>query len=110
MWYLPRGFLIWGIAGWHDPGKDLYIQVKAAPGEEDAAVAALRAEFARRYGDTNSYGYLRDAVITPVKYSYEELWRWQLLLDRFGLSSGNTIGIFGGEIMTNITDSWWLIA
>ena len=96
----------WGIAGWHEPFKDLYIQVKAAPGEEDAAVAALRAEFARRYGDTNSYGYLRDAVITPVKYSYEELWRWQLLLDRFGLSSGNTIGIFGGEIMTNITDSW----
>ena len=42
--------------------------------------------FARRYGDSDSYGYFRDAVITPVKYSYEELWRWQLLLDRFAVS------------------------
>ena len=70
-----------------DPGE------KPPPGEEDTAVAFLRAEFARRYGDTDSYGRLRDAVITPVKYSYEELWRWQLLLERFAVSSGNTIGM-----------------
>ena len=103
---IAKRFPIWGIAGWHDPGKDLYIQVKAAPGEEDAAVAALRADFARRYGDSDSYGYYQDAVITPVKYSYEELWRWQLLLERFAVSSGNTIGITGAEVITNVTDSW----
>jgi hypothetical protein len=45
-------------------------------------------------------------VITPVKYSYEELWRWQLLLDRFAVSSGNTIGIIGADVITNVTGHW----
>ena len=90
-----------GIAGWHEWGKDLYIQVKAVPGDEDAAVTALRAEFARRYGDASDFGRYRDAVITPVKYSYEELWRWEVLLDRFAVSSGNHIGLTAASVITN---------
>ena len=109
---MAKQYPSWNIAGWHESEKDLFIQVKAdpgekpPPGEEDTAVAFLRAEFARRYGDTDSYGRLRDAVITPVKYSYEELWRWQLLLERFAVSSGNTIGITGADVVTNVTDYW----
>ena len=91
-----------GIAGWHEWGKDLYIQVKAVPGENDAAVTALRAEFARRYGDASDFGRYRDAVITPVKYSYEELWRWTLLINRFAVSSGNNIGLAGVSVETNV--------
>ena len=109
---MVKQFPSWNITGWHDPDKDAFIQVKADPGEkvatweDDAAVVSLRAEFARRYGDSDSYGYFRDAVITPVKYSYEELWRWQLLVDRFAVSSGNTIGIIGADVITNVTGHW----
>jgi hypothetical protein len=97
-----KDFPGFGIAGWHEWGKDLYIQVKAVPGENDAAVTALRAEFARRYGDASDFGRYRDAVITPVKYSYEELWRWTLLINRFAVSSGNNIGLAGVSVETNV--------
>ena len=99
---VTKDFPGFGIAGWHEWGKDLYIQVKAVPSEENAAVTALRAEFARRYGDLGDFGPFRDAVITPVKYSYEELWRWTLLIHRFAVSSGNNIGLVGVLIRTNV--------
>ena len=70
---MVKQFPSWNITGWHDPDKDAFIQVKADPGEkaatweDDAAVVSLRAEFARRYGDSDSYGYFRDACDYPGK-------------------------------------------
>ena len=59
-----------------------YIHIKASPGEEaQAAEAALRAEFIRRFGPGGDGG--DKIVILPVKYDFGELWRWQLVLRRF---------------------------
>ena len=44
------------------------------------------------------YGYDDDQlVMIPVKYDLKELRQWTLVLDRFAVSSGNTIGITGAE-------------
>ena len=89
-----------GIAGWNgDLNSKLYIQVKATPGEEANVEAALRAEFIRQYGPGGDGG--DNTVIVPVKYDYAELWRWQLVLNRFALSQGNTIGITGAVVAPN---------
>ena len=32
-------------------------------------------------------------VLIPVSYDYGEMWRWSVILNRFALSEGNTIGI-----------------
>ena len=94
-------FAGFGIAGWHGHlNSKLYIQVKAAPGEEANVEAALREEFIRIGGPGADGG--DNTVIIPVKYDYEELWRWQLVLDRFAVSSGNTIGITGGSVAENV--------
>ncbi len=37
-----------------------------------------------------------------MKYDYQELWRWQLILNRFALSPGNTIGITGAVVGENV--------
>ena len=44
-------------------------------------------------------------MIIPVKYSYEELLRWKIVLNRFIHSSGNTVGITRAVIDTNTVDS-----
>lgn len=93
-----REYLGFGIAGWHRYSR-VYIQVKAAPGEETNVETALRDEFIRRGGPGADGG--ENTVIIPVKYDYEELWRWQLILNRFALSSGNTIGITGAVVGDN---------
>ena len=93
-------FAGFGIAGWHGHlNSKLYIQVKAAPGEEANVEAALREEFIRIGGPGADGG--DNTVIIPVKYDYEELWRWQLVLSRFAVSSGNTIGITGAAVREN---------
>ena len=76
-----------------------YIQVKAGPGEETNVETALREEFIRRGGPGADGG--SNNVTIPVKYDYQELWRWQLILNRFALSSGNTIGITGAVVSDN---------
>ena len=40
-------------------------------------------------------------MIIPAKYDYGELWRWGVILDRFVLSAGNTIGITAAGVSTN---------
>ena len=95
--YLPE----LGIAGWHSVGlgrRTYYVQVKAPAGEErqrkvDVAKAKLK----------SAYGLDDDQlVMIPVKYDLKELWKWTLVLDRFAVSSGNTIGIIGAEIGSNL--------
>ncbi len=81
-----------GLARWANDDDGIhYVDVKALPGQEEQAVAAALAAvaeyFNRPEGDTGGI------VITPVKHSYEELWRWKIILERFALSAGNTVGI-----------------
>ncbi len=40
--------------------------------------------------------------LIPVRYDYGEMWRWSVILDRFALSEGNTIGITQVWVTTNI--------
>ena len=32
-------------------------------------------------------------MVSPVRHSYEEMWRWATIVNRFSLTSGNTMGI-----------------
>ena len=83
-----------GIAGWHggEIGSPVYIQLKSPSGDE-AGLEALKRELVPDYGDGR-----RKVVIIPVKYDFEELWRWAEILDRFSLSAGNTIGIRSADV------------
>ena len=83
-----------GIAGWHggEIGSQVYVQLKSPPGDE-AGLEALKRELVPDYGDGR-----RKVVIIPVKYDFEELWRWAEILNRFSLSAGNTIGIRSADV------------
>ena len=51
-------------------------------------------------------------VIIPVKYDFGELWRWSVILDRFSLSAGNTVGIITARVGVNVSpgvDDIWLL-
>ena len=39
--------------------------------------------------------------LIPVKYAYEDLWRWGTIINRFALTSGNTLGITKARIGMN---------
>ncbi len=36
-----------------------------------------------------------------MKYDYRDLWRWALVLDRFAVSAGNTIGVIDARVTWN---------
>ena len=86
-----------GIAGWESYGQTLYVQVKASSAEDANATAAKEAIIA-----WNPKGLNQDnVVIIPVKYDYEELWRWATVINRFAYTSGNTLGITGSWMGQN---------
>ncbi len=91
-----------GFAGWHSRGggssKTIFIQVKVPPGREANLVAEEAKEAALRMYSRMDPDRL---VMIPVKYSYEELWRWMITLNRFARSSSNTVGITWVGIRTN---------
>ena len=66
-----------GIAGWHG-NKTAYVQVKAPPGEEEN-VATARENLIELYG----YDDGERLVVIPVAYSFEDMWRWAVVLNRF---------------------------
>ena len=84
-----------GIAGWHGK-KTAYVQVKAPPGEEENVTIA-REKLIELYG----YDDGERLVLIPVAYSLEDMWRWAVVLNRFAVSSGNTIGITGARVGLN---------
>ena len=91
---LPPGLRIAGVK--HE-GYRSYYQVKVRPGQEQSDVEAALAALHRRFPD-----YRDDEIfVIPVKYDYEELWRWSLLLDRFAKTSSNTLGITGAWVAEN---------
>ncbi len=87
-----------GIAGWHkeDLGQKRYVQVKATS-DDDPKVQAARERILQKYRKMTE----DDLEIIPVKYDYEELWRWSHMVDRFVSSRGNTIGIREAWVDTN---------
>ena len=98
-----RACLMWerypglGLAGWHGDGGKAYLQVKTPPGKEEEVTTSTMKVLAGRNPQLSQ----DDIVVIPVKYDFEDLWRWQLVLDRFAASSGNTIGIVQAEVGLN---------
>ena len=88
-----------GIAGWQitENGSKWYIQVKAPPGQEVNIATAREALRAFYYLDPDET-FLE---LIPVRYSYEDLWRWGTIINRFALTSGNTLGITTARIGMN---------
>ena len=85
-----------GIAGSRfDGASTSYIQVKNPPDDEDE-LEALKQQLVPEYED-----YGNEVEIIPVKYDFGELWKWSVILSRFRLSAGNTIGILGSRVDVN---------
>ena len=116
-----------GLAGIHDvsspAGVTDYVQIKDLP-EDEATLEALRNTLKERLypcgGRVGPCTYVEDGrtwntentvpvelEVVPVKYSYEELRRWAIVLDRFANSEGNTVGILGSWVDTN--SSPWVV-
>ena len=52
-------------------------------------------------------GFTHTVEFARVKYDFGQLWRWKVILDRFSLSAGNTIGILGADVDANLYGSYY---
>ena len=112
-----------GVSSLTENASTTYVQVKDPP-EDPAELEALRHALRDRLwpcqGRIGPCTYVEDGEtvyteiynrleleIVPVKYSYEELRRWAIVLDRFANSEGNTVGILGSWVDTN--NSPWVV-
>ena len=88
------------ISRWWYQNGHTYLQVKAIPGQEDEALAAARTAMAETYqvSDVEVGEYF---TIATTKYDYGDYWRWNVILNRFAQSAGNSLGIVGAEIKFN---------
>ena len=76
----------------------VYLQLKVSDPDDEEEMQALRD---RLHPDT--FGPDWEVITIPVKYDFGELWRWSVILDRFAVSAGNTVGITGAEVAINGT-------
>ena len=78
-----------------------YIQIKETllPSGENEREALKRRLFP---GYDESPFFVDEIKLIPVKYDYWELWTWATILNRFALSSANTIGIVWADVDTNL--------
>ena len=76
----------------------VYLQLKVSDPDDEEEMQALRD---RLHPDT--FGPDWEVITIPVKYDFGELWRWSVILDRFAVSAGNTVGITGAEVTYNTT-------
>ena len=88
------------IVGWYTTYDRGWVQLKP-PQDEDLDIEAAKEELIRTF-PTSSEGRW---FIIPVKYDYQELWRWATLIDRFAFTSGNSIGITSAFVASNV-DMW----
>ncbi len=89
---------LFGIAGWNSiRGGKTYIQLKATS-YDDPRIQGAREELSWIYSKLND----DNMALIPVKYDYEELWRWSMMLDRVASSGGNAVGITGSWVGTNL--------
>ena len=87
-----------GIVGWRSGWEKEYVEVKSPVGQE-ANITAAREAIIAYYPDIND----TNLVAIPAKYSYEELWRWATIVNRFAITSGNTPGITSADIGVNFS-------
>ena len=73
-----------------------YYYAKIAPEDVHTLDAAIRESGS--FYDDGDY----DFTIVPVSYDFEDLWRYAVILDRFALSTGNTVGIRTAWVGTNV--------
>ena len=83
------------IARWKD-GSEIYVEVKALPGDEVRAVADARAAIVEFFQLDQDQA--QRVIVIPVRHSYDELWRYRVILDRFAVSAGNSVGILRSRI------------
>ena len=86
-----------GVTGlYYDPQSDtLYFHVKSPLPENEVRLKNLR----RKLSKYNPQGYA--AEIIPVRYDLGQLWRWSVVLNRFSVSVGNTVGIVRANVDLN---------
>ena len=77
-------------------GPDIFIDIKASAGEVEMAVSAAQETIIDYY--QSSEEELDYVTFTPVKYSYENYWRRNVILDRFAYSAGNSTGILESRL------------
>ena len=93
---------LFGIAGWNsNPGGKTYVQVKATS-YDDPRIQGAKEELSWIYSKLND----DNLALIPVKYDYEELWHWSMMLDRIASSGGNSVGIVGSWVGTNLGAYW----
>ncbi len=100
-----------GVAGWRldlSPGvpmatSTLHVQVKSPPADEEA-LKALKGQLVPPHLKANYEAGRLKVVIIPVKYDFGELWRWSVILNRFAVSAGNTVGITAGRVVLNVPE------
>ena len=51
----------------------------------------------------------RPWIFIPVPYTYPELWKWGVILDRFSKSRGNTIGITSAGVHHNFHTAFYYV-
>ena len=73
----------------------LYYQVKSPLPDSEEEMEALR----RRLSSFHLDKY--EVEIISVEYDFGQLWRWNVILDRFARSAGNTVGILGAQVGIN---------
>ena len=76
----------------------VYLQLKVSDPDDEEEMQALRDSL---HPDT--FGPDWEVITIPVKYDFGELWRWSVILDRFAVSAGNTVGITSAEVTYNTT-------
>ena len=89
-----------GIAGVYDRHlkEARYVQLKVSDPNDEAEMQAL---VDRLHSDYFVPGV--EVITTPVKYDFGELWRWSVILSRFAVSAGNTVGITDAQVGYNST-------
>ena len=98
-----------GFAGMHahDYGDTIYVQTTTPIPKDPAGLEALKRRLAPAFEESIlhwsriSRGESYKVEFIPVKYNFGQLWRWNVILDRFALSAGNTVGIDAGWVRTN---------
>ena len=82
----------------HEP-EHCWLAIKTPPGKEEETFASARAVIRARYPQVVDSEY----TLIPVKHSLKDLVGYEVVLDRFAASDGNTVGITSAELRTNYT-------
>ena len=89
-----------GVAGLHFNREvettTMYFQVKSPLPVNEVRLKNLRREVSR-----GSNPKRRPVEIIPVRYDFGQLWRWSVILNRFSVSPGNTVGIVRAKVDLN---------